>query len=170
MTWMQARSLDGGECVWTFHAGSRSASGVVHLHSRDGGAEGGDTGGDQGEGCPGEECLDCWESLLSRYCQIMETDHCVGNLGNGEKRVFRLLRSLPSRYCQIMETDYCVGNVGNGEKRVLRFIISRENYKVKFNIGLLSDIDEHISFEFGLMIETSKLYVLKPFWMTLTFV
>ena len=42
--------------------------------------------------------------------------------------------------------------------------------KAKNTIDLYSDINVPISFKFGMMIETTTLYILTGFWMTLTLI
>ena len=49
-------------------------------------------------------------------------------------------------------------------------ILYEKNNKTNLNIGLYSDIYRLISFKFGLMIKTTKLYILILVSMTLTFI
>ena len=51
------------------------------------------------------------------------------------------------------------------ERAVLMWFHSKN-----FNIGLYSDIYRQISFKHGIIIETSKFYILISVWMTLTFI
>ena len=44
------------------------------------------------------------------------------------------------------------------------------SFKKNFNIGLYSYIYRSISFRLGVMLETTKLYVLISVWVTLTFI
>ena len=54
-------------------------------------------------------------------------------------------------------------------------ILGRETYlydfvKKNFNVGLCSDNKRLVSFKFGMMMETTKLYILISVWMTSTFI
>ena len=53
------------------------------------------------------------------------------------------------------------------ERTLYDYIILLEK---NFNVGLYSDIYRQISFEFSVMIKTTKLYILISVWMTLTFI
>ena len=48
-------------------------------------------------------------------------------------------------------------------------MLLRDFIKNIFKTGLHSDLYEQISFKFGVMLDTTKLYTFVIFWMTLTF-
>ena len=62
---------------------------------------------------------------------------------------------------------YVVYSIFKGENPTYVILLGK---KTTFNIDLYSDIYRLISFKLGMVIETTKFYILKSVWMTLTLI